>query len=144
MAHANMMHHGTGWLEGGLVASLEKVIIDAEMLDTMRAWLAPLDVGEAALAFEAIKDVPPGGHYFGADHTMARFETAFHRPLVSDVKNFQAWAEAGSHDATRRANTVWKRLLEHYQPPPLDHARLEAIDAYIAKRREEIARTGLS
>jgi trimethylamine---corrinoid protein Co-methyltransferase len=144
MSHTNMVHHGTGWLEGGLCASFEKAVIDAEMLGTMRAWLAaPLDVGDEALAFDAIKDIAPGGHHFGSAHTMARFEHAFHRPLVSDVKNFEAWVEAGSLDATQRANAIWKRLLEHYQPPPLDPARLEAIDAYIAKRREEIAVKGL-
>ena len=144
MSHTNMMHHGTGWLEGGLSASLEKVIIDAEMLGTMKAWLAPMDMSDDALAFDAIKDVPPGGHYFGTAHTMARFEHAFHRPLVSDVKNFENWVEAGSLDATQRANAVWKRMLEHYQPPSLAEDRLEAIDAYMAKRREVIGRTGLN
>lgn len=144
MSHCNMMHHGTGWLEGGLTASLEKAIIDAEMLETMRAWLEPMDVSDDALAFDAIKSVPPGGHFFGADHTMARFETAFYRPLVSDVRNFQSWTEAGSPDATRRANGVWKRLIEHYEAPPLAADRVEAIEAYIARRREEIAAKGLA
>ncbi len=143
MSHTNMMHHGTGWIEGGLSASLEKVIIDAEMLETMRAWLTPLEVSDDTLAFEAIKAIPPGGHFFGADHTMARFETAFHRGMITDTRNFESWVEAGKPDATQRANTIWKRMLEHYQAPPLDPARLEAIDAYIAKRREEIAAKGL-
>ena len=144
MSHVNMMHHGTGWLEGGLVASLEKVIIDAEMLQAMCEWQTPLDMSDEALAFDAIKSVPPGGHFFGADHTMARFETAFYRPLLAEGRNYQAWAEAGSIDATRRANGIWKRMLEHYQQPPLEPAKLEAIDAYIAKRREEIAVKGLA
>ena len=144
MSHSNMMHHGTGWLEGGLSASMEKVIIDAEMLETMKAWLAPTDLSDEALAFDAIKDVPPGGHYFGTAHTMARFEHAFHRPMVSDVKNFENWVEAGSLDSTQRANAIWKRMLEHFQPPGIAQDRLEAIDAYIAKRREEIGKTGLN
>jgi trimethylamine---corrinoid protein Co-methyltransferase len=144
MSHTNMMHHGTGWLEGGLVASLEKVIIDAEMLETMRAWMSPLDVSDEALAFDAIKAIAPGGHYFGADHTMTRFENAFHRPMLAEGKNYQAWVEAGSVDATHRANLVWKRMLEHYQAPAIDASRIEAINAYVAKRREEIALTGLN
>ncbi|MCL4765772.1 MAG: trimethylamine methyltransferase family protein [Hyphomicrobiaceae bacterium] len=145
MAHANLVHHATGWLEGGLVASLEKVIVDAEMIDTMRAWLcSPLEVSEQSLAFDAIREVQPGGHYFGAAHTMARFETAFHRPLVSEVRNFDSWVEAGSTTATTRANAVWKRLLDNYEPPPVDPAKVEAIDAYIAKRREEIAMRGVN
>lgn len=144
MSHTNMIHHGTGWLEGGLVASLEKVILDAEMLETMKAWMGPLDLTDDALAFEAIKAVPPGGHFFGSDHTMARFETAFHRGMITDVRNFQSWAEAGSVDATRRANAVWKRMLEHYEAPALDASKLEAVDAYIARRREEISTRGLA
>jgi trimethylamine--corrinoid protein Co-methyltransferase len=143
LSHTNWLHHATGWLEGGLVASFEKVIIDAEMIETMCAWMAPLDLSNDALAFDAISEVPPGGHYFGASHTLSRFENAFHRPLVSDVRNFQNWAEAGGHDATRRANLIWKRMLEQYNQPQLDKARLEAIEGYIAKRREEIANKGL-
>lgn len=144
MSHTNMMHHGTGWLEGGLTASFEKAVIDAEMLGTMKAWMEPLDLSDEALAFDAIASVAPGGHFFGADHTMARFQTAFYRPLLADGRNFQAWVEGGSPDATKRANAVWKRLLETYQAPLLDPARLEEMDAYIAKRREEIAARGLA
>ncbi len=117
MAHANFVQHGVGWLEGGLVASFEKVIVDAEMIETMRAWLGPMDLSDDALAFDAIKEVPPGGHFFGATHTLSRFETAFHRSLVSDVRNFENWRDAGSPDTTRRANAVWKRMLESYSSP---------------------------
>ncbi len=143
MSHANFIHHGAGWLEGGLTANYEKMIVDAEMIETMRAWLAPLDVSDDALAFDAIAEVAPGGHFFGAAHTMSRFETAFHRPLVSEIRTYQSWFEAGGVTATERATTVWKRLLEYDAAPALDPSRLEAIDAYIARRREEIARDGL-
>lgn len=140
MSQTNWVHHAAGWLEGGLCSSFEKVIIDAEMWETVKSSLAPLDVSDAALAFDAIADVPPGGHYFGTAHTIARFETAFHRQLVSDVRNFESWQEAGSPTATERANTVWKRLLENYEQPPLDPARLEEIDDYVARRKREIER----
>ena len=143
MSHANWIHHATGWLEGGLVASYEKVVIDAEMIETMKAWMLPLDVSDEALAFDAIKEVPPGGHYFGATHTLSRFENAFHRPLVSDIRPFEAWAESGSPDTTQRAHLMWKRLLENYQQPAIDPARAEELDAYVAKRKVEIATNGL-
>jgi trimethylamine--corrinoid protein Co-methyltransferase len=144
MSHANWIHHATGWLEGGLVASYEKVVIDAEMIETMKAWMTPLDVSDEALAFDAIAEVPPGGHYFGAAHTLARFENAFHRPMVADIRPYQTWVESGSPDATARAHAMWKRLLENYQQPALDPARLEEMDAYIARRRVEIAARGLA
>jgi trimethylamine---corrinoid protein Co-methyltransferase len=144
MSHANWIHHATGWLEGGLVASYEKVVIDAEMIETMKGWMTPLDVSDDALAFDAIAEVPPGGHYFGATHTMSRFEHAFHRPLVSDIRPFQTWVESGSPDTTTRALAMWKRLLDNYQQPPLDPAREQEMEAYIARRREEIGVRGLA
>ncbi len=143
MAHANFIHHGAGWLEGGLTANFEKMIVDADMIETMRAWLGPLDVSDDALAFDAIAEVAPGGHFFGAAHTMSRFENAFHRPMVSEIRTYQSWVEAGSHTATDRATAIWKRILANDTPPPLDPARLEAIDAFIARRRVEIGKTGL-
>jgi trimethylamine--corrinoid protein Co-methyltransferase len=142
LSHANVVHHGTGWLEGGLVASFEKSVLDADMIAAMRAWLGPMDLSEDALAVEAIKAVPPGGHFFGADHTMARYETAFHRSMLADLRPYQTWAEDGARDAMARAHRVWKALLAGYEQPPLDRAAAEAIDAYVARRKEEIARGG--
>ena len=144
MAHANIIHHGTGWLEGGLTASFEKSIIDAEMIDCMRAWLKPLEITPETLGLDAIRDVPVGGHFFGTAHTLQRFETAFHRPFVSDIRPFQAWAEAGSRTATDRANAMWKRLLESYQQPYLAPERCAALRAYVMRRQAEIAQNGIA
>ena len=138
LGHANLVYHGAGWLEGGLVASFEKMVLDAEMMQMMAEFLQPLDVTEDTLALDAIREVGPGGHFFGAAHTLARYETAFYRPLLSDWRNFETWREAGAKTAAERANTIWKALLEAYQPPPLDPAVVEALDAYIARRRPEL------
>ncbi len=138
MAHANLIIHAAGWLEGGLTASYEKLIIDAEMLQLMAEYLVPIEVNEDTLAVEAIKDVGPGGHFFGAAHTLDRYETAFYSPMLSDWRNFETWEEAGSIDTTRRANAIWKRLLSDYEQPPLDDAVEEALVAYVEKRKEEI------
>jgi trimethylamine---corrinoid protein Co-methyltransferase len=91
MSHANLVYHATGWLEGGLTASFEKSIIDADMIGAMWAWLQPLDVSEAALGFDAIAATPPGAHFFGAAHTLERFETAFHHSKIADLRPFQTW-----------------------------------------------------
>jgi trimethylamine--corrinoid protein Co-methyltransferase len=143
LSHTSFMHHGTGWLEGGLVSSYEKTIVDAETLHAMAAWLKPMDLSDDALAFEALKEVQPGGHFFGATHTMARYETAFHRHLLADWRNFQSWQEAGALTATQRANQVWKKLLESYVEPPLDQGRKEAVDAFVARRKTEISQRGI-
>ncbi len=140
MSHANLVYHATGWLEGGLTASFEKSIIDADMIGAMRAWLQPLDVSEAALGFDAIAATPPGAHFFGATHTLERFETAFHHSKIADLRPFQTWAEDGAKTATQRANRIWKSALDHYQPPFLEPAASEAIDAFVDRRKAEIGR----
>ncbi|MFQ5785564.1 MAG: trimethylamine methyltransferase family protein [Alphaproteobacteria bacterium] len=137
MGHTNLIVHGAGWLEGGLTASFEKMVIDAEMLQMMAAFLEPIEVNDDALAIDAMAEVGPGGHFFGAAHTLERYETAFYAPMVSDWRNFETWEEAGSLTATQRANAIWKQLLADYEPPPLDPAVAEELDALVTRRKAE-------
>lgn len=143
LGKANLVYHAAGWLEGGLTASFEKVILDAEMLQSMAQLLMPIDIDDASLGLDAIRDVAPGGHFFGCEHTMARFEDAFYRPLLSDWQNHDHWAAAGGEDATERATGIWRQLLAEYTEPPMDVAVREALDEYVTRRREEIGRHGL-
>jgi len=138
LGHCNLVYHAAGWQEGGLVASFEKLVLDVEMLQMMIEFLKPIVVDEAELGFEAQQQVAPGGHFFGAPHTMARYEHAFYQPLVSNWQNYEHWQLGGGKDATQRATDIWKRALEEYGQPALDPAVLEALDAYIARRREAI------
>lgn len=137
MGHANLIHHGLGWLEGGLSASFEKFIIDAEIMQGFAEFLRPIEVNDDTLALSAIADVGPGGHYFGTAHTLARYETAFYRPLLSDWRNFETWSEDGSLDATQRAHRIYKELLADYEQPPLDATVAQALDDYVARRVAE-------
>jgi trimethylamine--corrinoid protein Co-methyltransferase len=138
MSHSHLINHAAGWLEGGLAASFEKVVLDAEMLRAWAAMLRPARVTEEELAVDAILAVPPGGHFFGEAHTLARYETAFWRPIVSDWSNFENWRDAGARDAAARAAEVWARTLAACEPPPLDPAVREALDAHVARRRAEL------
>jgi trimethylamine--corrinoid protein Co-methyltransferase len=137
MGYANMVLHGAGWMEGGLVASFEKLIVDAEMLQMMGEFLQPIVVDDDSLALDAIAEVGPGGHFFGAQHTLLHYETAFYAPIVSDWRNFETWREAGAVDAAHKANAIWKQLLADFQPPPLDPAIDEALKEFVAKRKEQ-------
>jgi trimethylamine--corrinoid protein Co-methyltransferase len=134
----HLVYHAAGWLEGGLTASFEKLILDVEILQNMIEILKPIDCSEGELGFDAMASVPAGGHFFGAAHTMERYEKAFYRPLLSDWTNHGAWVDAGSQDALDRATTLWQRALREYEEPKLDPAIREELDAYVAKRREEI------
>jgi len=141
LSHSHLINHAAGWLEGGLSASLEKIVVDAELLRNWAEILKPVGFSDDDLAVDAIKGVAAGGHFFGAPHTLARYETAFYRPLLSDWSSFENWRDAGSHTATERATTIWKKLLAEYQPPPLDPAVREAVADYVARRTGELRDT---
>jgi len=137
MGGAHLIEHAAGWMHGGLTASFEKLILDAEMLQMMAAYFDPIAISEDSLALDAIRDVGHGGHFFGTAHTLSRYETAFHVPLLSNWDNYPNWLERGSIDARTRANTVWKQLLAEYEQPAIDPGISEALDAYVAKRKAE-------
>ncbi|MGI1660604.1 trimethylamine methyltransferase family protein [Palleronia sp. KMU-117] len=137
MGGAHLVNHAAGWMHGGLTASFEKLVIDAEMLQMMAAYFDPIDVTPETLALDAIREVGPAGHFFGAAHTMGRYETAFYAPLVSNWDNYGQWLENGGITARDRANTLWKRLLADYEQPPIDPSVVEALDAYVARRKAE-------
>lgn len=137
MGGTNILLHGAGWLEGGLTASAEKFVMDVEMLQMFAELFKPIEVSPATLARDAIADVGPGGHFFGTQHTIERFETAFYSPLLSDWSNFENWRDSGSVDTTVRANRIYKETISNFETPPLDPARLEEINAYISRREAE-------
>ena len=135
--HCNMVYHAAGWLEGGLCASFEKLIIDCEMLQQQIYLNQRLDISDDAFAFDAIREVGPSSHFFGAEHTMRRFKDAFYAPFLSDWRNFEAWEEAGSVQVDQRANTIMKNILAEFEAPALDPALHEELSAFVARRHEE-------
>ena len=136
-SQVNMVYHAAGWLEGGLCASYEKFVMDCETLQQMIAYMKPVTTTEADIAFEAIKEVGPGGHFFGCAHTQERYETAFYSPFLSDWSNFENWEANGSQQTPERANKIWKQILAEFEAPPIDPAIDEELQAFVAKRKEE-------
>ena len=138
LGHVNVMMHAGGWLEGGLVCSFEKLILDAEILQMLSAFLQPITINRKETGIEAIKEVGAGGHFFAADHTLERYKTAFYEPMLSDWRNFETWQEDGAKTAEIRANEIWKQLLNDYEKPPIDPAIEEALTDYVNRRKIEI------
>jgi len=138
--HVSVLNQGAGWLEGGLVASFEKLLIDAEMLEMMAAWTKGLEVNSETIGLDAIAEVGPGGHFFGTKHTLERYENAFYSPVLSDWSNFESWQERGSLDVTMRAHRAWKEMLTQYQQPELDAAVNEALEDYVKRRKEKLGK----
>jgi len=137
LGQANFILHGHGWIEGGLCASYEKVILDAEMNQMMEAFLQPAIVNKDTLGVEAIAEVGPANHFFAAQQTLDRYETEHYNPMLSDWRNFESWRDAGSETATQRANKIWKQLLDEYEEPKLKPEVEEGLSAFVDKRVAE-------
>lgn len=140
LSGANIIWHCGGWLEGGLTFSLEKMILDAELSSALQTFAKGLDVSDEGLALDAIREVGPGQHFFGAQHTLRHFKDAFWQPFVADTHTYEQWKDEGSPDAATRANKIWKKLLKEYEQPPLDPGIDEGLRDFQAKRLEEIRR----
>lgn len=136
--HVHLLNQGAGWLGGGLVASFEKLIVDAEMLQMMAALQQPFEVSDAAIGLDTIREVGPCGHFFGTQHTLDRYETAFYAPMVSDWDNYENWTDRGQPDTAQHANRIWKQMLAEYEQPPIDAGIEEALKDYMARRKTEI------
>jgi trimethylamine--corrinoid protein Co-methyltransferase len=136
---ANMVYHAAGWLEGGLIASPEKFVMDCEVLQMIQRYFEPsiCETGPDEIAIEAIREVGPRGHFFGIEHTQARYEDAFYQPFVSDWRNFEAWDLAGGVWTAERAHRVYKSILAEFEPPPMDEAIREELAAFVEKRKAE-------
>ncbi len=135
LSGVNFMLHAAGWLEGGLVASFEKFVLDADQLGTLHHIARGIDVSEDAQAMDAIREVGPGGHYLGCAHTQANFKEAFWRTDVLDYKPFETWSEEGARDSVALAGARVDKLLGDYQTPPMDPATREALEAYVAEKK---------
>ncbi|KUF12167.1 trimethylamine methyltransferase family protein [Pseudoponticoccus marisrubri] len=135
----NIVYHAAGWLEGGLIACPEKFIMDCEVLQQLQRYMEPeiCDTSDAALALDVIAEVGPRGHFFGTDHTQARYETAFYQPFLSDWKNFEAWQSAGAVWTAERAHAQFKLIVNEFEAPPMDPAIREELAAFVERRKRE-------
>ncbi|NSX55797.1 trimethylamine methyltransferase family protein [Parasulfitobacter algicola] len=135
MGGVNFMLHSCGWLEGGLVASPEKFVMDADQLGTLHKMAAGVRADENAQAMDAIREVGPGGHYLGCAHTQANFKDAFWRTELLDYKPFETWEEEGAQDTVALAANRVAKLLNDYQQPMLDPAITQALEEYVTKKK---------
>ncbi len=137
MAGVNFMLHTAGWLEGGLAMGYEKFVMDADQASMMQIIMGGVDLSENGQAMDALREVGPGKHFLGCAHTQANFETAFYRSTIADNNSFEQWEAEGALDAAQRANALWKRMLQDYEPPPIDAAVDDALNDYMTRRKAE-------
>lgn len=135
LAGTNFVLHAAGWLEGGLVSSYEKFMMDIDQLGMQQKFCGGVDLSENGQAMDAIRQVGPGSHYLGCDHTQANFQTAFYRSSIADNNSYEQWAAEGEKTAPQRANQLARSWLESYQAPPLDAGIDEALQDFIARKK---------
>ena len=132
------MLHAAGWLEGGLVSSYEKFVMDGDQLGMMQLLAGGVDLSENGQAMDAVREVGPGSHYLGCAHTQANFQTAFYRSSIADNNSYEQWEEDGAKDACMRANALYKKMLAEYEAPPLDPAIDESLTAFITQKKDSM------
>jgi trimethylamine--corrinoid protein Co-methyltransferase len=135
----NIVYHAAGWLEGGLIASPEKFVMDCEVLQMIQRYMEPeiWATGPDEIALDAIREVGASGHYFGIQHTQDRYEHAFYAPFVSDWRNFEAWEIAGAVWTPERAHRLFKDIIASFEEPPMDAGHRDALADFVARRKGE-------
>ncbi len=135
----NMVYHAAGWLEGGLIASPEKFIMDCEVLQQIQRYMQPeiCATGPDEIALDAIREVGNEGHFFGIQHTQDRYATAFYQPFLSDWRNYEAWEAAGAVWTPERANKIYKDILAEFEAPPMEVAIHDELKDFVARRKSE-------
>ncbi len=135
LAGANFILHSAGWLEGALTMSYEKFVMDVDQCGALHVLARGMNLDENAFGLSAFREVGPGKHFLGSQHTLANYETAFYDFELADNNSFEQWSADGSHDQLTRANKRWKAMLESYEAPPLDPAKDEELREYIQRRK---------
>ena len=138
MGGVNFMLHSCGWLEGGLVSSFEKFVMDADQLGILHHLAKGIEIDSNAQALDAIREVGPGGHYLGCAHTQENFKSAFWRTDIMDYKPFETWQEEGERDTILLASERIDKLMEIYQKPSLDQGISESLNDYVARKKASI------
>ncbi len=135
----HMVYHAAGWLEGGLIASPEKFVMDCEILQQIQRYMDPMltATGPDDIALDAIREVGSDGHFFGIEHTQERYTTAFYQPFLSDWKNYEAWEAAGGVWTAERAHLMFKEIVANFEAPPMDIAIRDELADFVARRKAE-------
>ena len=138
MGGVNFALHSAGWLEGGLVSDFAKLVLDADQLTMMGSLVSEIDISENGMALDALKQVGPGQHFLGSEHTQSNFETAFWRSSIADYATYEQWSSEGSQEAESRARLRAKQMLDAYQAPEIDIAIDDELRAFIEKRKQAL------
>ncbi len=135
LSGTHQVWHAAGWLEGGLVMSYEKFIMDLDHCGAMMTMLQGFNTDEEAFGRDAYHETGPGENFLSTQHTLRHFATANYQSEIPEAGPFETWAENGSMTTDQRATARWKQMLNDYKPPPMDDTVREALTEFVAKRK---------
>lgn len=140
MGGVNFSLHAAGWLEGGLVSSFEKFVMDCDQLAAQQKMSEGVAIDENGQALDAIREVGlgPGSHYLGAEHTQSNFKTAFFRSTIADNNSFEQWEMEGSKTAPERAREIASKWINEHEAPAMDPGIREALDEFVTKKKDSM------
>ncbi len=138
LSGANFVLHAAGWLECALTIGYEKLVMDADYLGALHTYVKGLALDDNGFAMDAFREVGPGNHFFGCEHTLKNYKTAFYEPDLADNRPYEQWLEDGAEDVLTRANKRWKQMLKDYEEPLLDAGIDDGLKGYMAKRQENM------
>ena len=131
LSGANLVHD-TGYIESGLTASCEMMVVCDEIIGFVRRLMHGIDITPETLALDVIDQVGPGGNYITAPHTLQNFRQVWY-PRVLDRHNYSGWMEAGQPTAIKTTREIARDVIAHHQPVPLPPATLETLNAIVAE-----------
>lgn len=137
LARCDLVVHAAGWLEGGLVASYEKFMLDLEVISMFERLREGIVVDEETLAFDAIAELGPGGLFLAHDHTLARFRTEVFMSPMFRASAHPTWVKAGAPELPEIAARSWQSALESYQDPGIEEDLDLALRDYVERRTRE-------
>jgi trimethylamine--corrinoid protein Co-methyltransferase len=138
LAGCDLVVHSAGWLEGGLVASYEKLAIDLEVIRMFERLREGLALDDDSLAYDTIAEVGPGGLFLAHEHTLARFRTdVFMSPLFRS-QAYPTWVKLGSPQADEIATGEWHKLLDSYSDPGIPDDLDAELREYVDRRTADI------
>lgn len=138
LSGAHQVWHAAGWLEGGLVMSYEKFIMDLDQCGAMMTLLQGFETDEEAFGRDAYHETGPGQNFLSTQHTLRHFATANFQPDIPEAGPYETWVENGSHTADQRATVRWKRMLDDYKPPPMAEDIHTALTDFVAARKAAV------
>jgi trimethylamine--corrinoid protein Co-methyltransferase len=138
LAGINMIT-GPGMMDFESCFSLEKLVIDAEIVGMAKRLVRGVDDSEEPLALDVMREVGHKGNFLGTKHTARHYKTEDYMPSVVIDRDYrQTWFEKGALDVNARAHRRVEELIAAYEPLALPSEVLRELEQ-VANRHAKLA-----